>query len=192
MAFSLYAATVPSFLQIIGSVEKLVQKAEAYVAENALKPEDIIQARLAPDMLPFAYQVKSTAEHSIGAIEAIRVGVVSPSLEVPPDSFSGLFEKLASAQTALHALDPEEINGFVGREMRFEFKQSRMDFTAEGFLTVLRPAQLLLSCNNRVRHSAQPRREDRQDGFPGANRCQAVTSSHMMALGKQIVKRYAS
>ena len=134
MAFSLYAATVPSFRQIIGSVEKLVHKAQAFVADNALKPEDIIQARLAPDMLPFAYQVKSTAEHSIGAIEAIRVGVVSPSLETPPDSFSGLFEKLASAEAALSALDPEEINGFVGREMRFEFKNSRMDFTAEGFL----------------------------------------------------------
>lgn len=134
MAFSLYAATVPSFLQIIGSVEKLVQKAEAFVAENALKPEDIIQARLAPDMLPFAYQVKSTAEHSIGAIEAIRVGVVSPSLEVPPDSFNGLFEKLTKAKAALTALDPEEINGFVGRDMRFEFKNSRMDFSAEDFL----------------------------------------------------------
>lgn len=135
MTFSLYAATVPSFLQIIGSVEKLVQKAEAFVAENELQPEDIIQAQLAPDMLPFTYQVKSTAEHSIGAIEAIRVGVVSPSLEVPPDSFTGLFEKLASAQVALKALDPEEINGFIGQDMRFEFKGSRMDFTAEDFLT---------------------------------------------------------
>ncbi len=135
MAFSLYAATVPSFLQIIGSVEKLVHKAEAFVADNELQPEDIIQAQLAPDMLPFTYQVKSTAEHSIGAIEAIRVGVVSPSLEVPPDSFKGLFEKLASAQAALKALDPEEINGFVGQDMRFEFKGSRMDFTAEDFLT---------------------------------------------------------
>lgn len=134
MAFSLYAATVPSFLQLLGSVEQLVQKAEAFVAANELQPEDIIQAKLAPDMLPFTYQVKSTAEHSIGAIEAIRVGVVSPSLELPPDSFNGLYTKLASAQAALTALDPEEINGFVGRDMRFEFKDSRMDFTAEDFL----------------------------------------------------------
>ncbi len=134
MAFSLYAATVPSFLQLLGSVEQLVQKAEAFVAANELQPEDIIQAKLAPDMLPFTYQVKSTAEHSIGAIEAIRVGVVSPNLELPPDSFNGLYTKLASAQAALTALDPEEINGFVGRDMRFEFKDSRMDFTAEDFL----------------------------------------------------------
>jgi len=101
MAFSLYAATVPSFLQIIGSVEQLVHKAEAFAAKSELQPEDIIQAQLAPHMLPFTYQVKSTAEHSIGAIEAIRVGVVSPSLEVPPDSFNGLFDKLASAEAAL-------------------------------------------------------------------------------------------
>ena len=53
MAFSFYAATVPSFPHIIGSVEKLVHKAEAFVAESELQPEDIIQAQLAPDMLPF-------------------------------------------------------------------------------------------------------------------------------------------
>jgi len=110
------------------------RKAEAYVAENELQPEDIIQAQLAADMLPFTYQVKSTAEHSMGAIDAIRVGVVSPSLEVPPDSFNGVFEKLASAQAALKALDPDEINGFVGQDIRFEFSDTRMDFTAEDFL----------------------------------------------------------
>ena len=134
MTFSLYAATVPSFLQILGSVARLLDKAEAFCADRNIAPEEIIQARLYPDMLPFTYQVKSTAEHSIGAIEAIRVGVVSPSLEMPPDSFAALRDKLAAAEKALKAIDPDEINGFVGRDMRFEFKDARMDFRAEDFL----------------------------------------------------------
>jgi hypothetical protein len=32
------------------------------IADKGIAPQDIIQARLAEDMLPFAYQVKSTAE----------------------------------------------------------------------------------------------------------------------------------
>lgn len=135
MAFSLYAATIPPFLQILGSVAKLVEKAEAYCAERGLPAEELIGARLAPDMLPFAYQVKSTAEHSIGAIEAVRRGVFSPSLAAPPDSFAGLRDKLAEARAALAAIDNSEVDSFVGRDMRFEFKDFRLDFTAEGFLT---------------------------------------------------------
>ena len=70
MSFSLYAATVPSYRQILGSVSDLLGKAEAFCAEKGIAPREIIEARLAEDMLPFAYQVKSTAVHSLGAIEA--------------------------------------------------------------------------------------------------------------------------
>ena len=134
MSFSLYVATVPSFLQILGSVEALLTKAEGFCDDKDLSHESIIQARLAPDMLPFAYQVKSTAEHSIGAIEAVRTGLASPSLATPPDSFSGLRDKVESAQLALRAIDPAEIEGFLDRDVRFEFKTTRLEFTAQGFL----------------------------------------------------------
>ena len=134
MSFSLYAATVPSFLQILDSVGALLNKAESFCDDKGLSHENIIQARLAPDMLPFTYQVKSTAEHSIGAIEAVRTGLATPSLTTPPDSFAGLRDKLANAQEALRAIDPSEIEGFLDRDVRFEFKASRRDFTAQGFL----------------------------------------------------------
>jgi hypothetical protein len=55
MAFSLYAATIPSYQQILGSVAGLLVKAQAFCAEKSINHDDIIQARLAPDMLPFAY-----------------------------------------------------------------------------------------------------------------------------------------
>ena len=58
MAFTLHSATIPSYLQILGSLSRLVGKAEPHCAENGLEPGEPIQGRLAPDMLPFAYQVK--------------------------------------------------------------------------------------------------------------------------------------
>jgi hypothetical protein len=59
MAFSLYAATVPSYRQILGAVSGLLGTAEAFSTEKGIAPEDIIQARLAADMLPFAHQVNA-------------------------------------------------------------------------------------------------------------------------------------
>ena len=45
MAFSLYAATVPSYRQILGAVSGLLGTAEAFSTEKGIAPEDIIQAR---------------------------------------------------------------------------------------------------------------------------------------------------
>lgn len=55
MTFSLYDAVVPSNLQILGAVDALLDKAEAFCAERGVKTADLISARLAPDMLPFGY-----------------------------------------------------------------------------------------------------------------------------------------
>lgn len=134
MPISLYDAIVPSQRQIIGAIDRLLDKAAAHCSERDVAESDLIEARLAPDMLPFGYQVKSVAEHSQGAIEAVRAGVYSPSLEPWPTSFAGLRAKLAAANAFLAGLDAAEVESFVGRDMRFEFKDLRMDFSAENFL----------------------------------------------------------
>lgn len=134
MAISLYTALVPSFQQILGSMSGLLQKAQSFCAERNIAPEEIIQARLAEDMFPFAYQVKSTVHHSIGAIEGVRKGLFSPDRTPPPDNFAELEQKIADARRALDAIDPAELDGFLGRDMRFEVGDFRLDFTAENFL----------------------------------------------------------
>jgi uncharacterized protein len=134
MAFSLYAATVPSYQQILGAVSGLLDKAEAFCAEKGIAPSDLIQARLAPDMLPFVYQVKSAAVHSLGAIEGVRRGVFSPDMTPPPETLAALKARVADTLAALAKIDPAEVDGFVGRDMRFEIKERRIEFTAENFL----------------------------------------------------------
>ncbi len=134
MPFSLYAAIVPNYCQVLGAVAGLVNKAEVFCAEKALAPAELIQARLAPDMWSFAEQVRSTTAHSVGAIEGVRKGVYSPNRSPAPDSFVGLRARVAEALAFLEKLDPAEIDGFVGRDMRFETAERRLDFTAEGYL----------------------------------------------------------
>ena len=134
MAFSLYEATIPSYRQILGAIGGLLGKAESYCAEQNLAAEEIIQARLATDMLPFAYQVKATAVHSLGAIEGLRKGVFSPDMTPSPQTFSALKTKIADTLAALEAIEPLEIDAFLGRDMRFEFGERKMNFTAENFL----------------------------------------------------------
>ena len=134
MAFSLYSASVPSYRQILGAVSGLLGKAEAFCAEKGIAPLDIIQARLAEDMLPFAYQVKSTAVHSIGAIEGVRKGVFAPDTTAPPKDFAALKARISETISALEAVEAAEVDSFVGRDVRFAFGDRHVDYTAENFL----------------------------------------------------------
>ena len=134
MPFSLYDAIVPNYLQILSAVAGLLDKAEAFCAEQDMASEDLVGARLADDMLPFGYQVKSCAAHSIGAIDGVRNGEYSPDRSPPPTDMETLKSAIADARAAIEAIDPAEVNGFIGQDMRFAFNDFRMDFTAENFL----------------------------------------------------------
>lgn len=134
MPVSLYDAIIPSQLQILRSSAALVVKAQAHCDGGGIPPDELIHARLADDMLPFAYQVKSIAVHSLGAIEGVRTGLFTPDITPPPADFAGLSDRLAHAIAGLEAIDPAEIEGFIGRDMCFAMGERRMNFTAESFL----------------------------------------------------------
>jgi hypothetical protein len=134
MAFSLYEAIVPSYRQILEAVSGLLGAAEVFCTEKGIAPHDIVQARLAEDMQPFAYQVKSTAVHSLGAIEGVRRGVFSPDTTPPPENFAALKSRVAETLAALETIEAAEVDAFVGRDMRFVFGDRHIDFTAENFL----------------------------------------------------------
>lgn len=134
MTMSLYSATIPSYLQVLGSMHALLGKAQAFGQERGLAEEELLQARLAADMLPFAYQVKAAAMHSIGAIEGVRKGLFAPDRSPPPATFAALEAHVAEAIEALEAVTAAELDSLVGRDMIFELTPNKMPFTTENFL----------------------------------------------------------
>lgn len=134
MSFNLYDAVVPNWKQTLGAVSALLDKAHAYAADNKMGDSDLVEARLAPDMLPLGFQVKSCVTHSIGAVLGVRKGVFSPDRSPWPDTLAGLKALVTEAQEALSELKADEINGFIGQGMCFQIGEKRIDFTAENFL----------------------------------------------------------
>lgn len=134
MPLSLHAAFVPSALQILGACDHLIGKAEEWCDETGCAHDEVIGARIHADMLPFAYQVKSVAVHTRGAIEGVRAGVFSPDLTPPPQDFAGLRAAIAKAREALETTTEAEFEGFIGQPMRFEMGELKLPFTAEEFL----------------------------------------------------------
>ena len=134
MSFSLYDATIPGYLQILGSMLGLIDKAQAYCDEKGMDPETLLKKRLADDMFGLSYQFKSTVVHSIGSINGVRNGEFSPDVNKPPTDFGALTAQVKGAMEALEALTAADVNGFIGKPMQFKTSHYVLDFTAENFL----------------------------------------------------------
>jgi len=134
MATSLYDLSVACFLQSLGGVSAFLDRGLAHCQENNLDPEEIVETRLFPNMLPFRFQVLSVAHHSLGAMEGVKAGLFSPSTDLPPLDYAGLQKVVSDAHATLKAQTPDEVNAMEGKDVAFQFRDMKMPFTAEGFL----------------------------------------------------------
>ncbi len=131
---SLYTATVPAFAQIVAATGKLLAKADAFAAERGIDPATLVDARLAPDMLPFAYQVKSVANHSVGAIAGVRAGIYAPDRGAFPPDLAAMRALMDETAATLAGYAPDEIDALAGAPVEFVFGERRVPYVAEDFL----------------------------------------------------------
>ncbi len=134
MSTSLYDMSVANYLQTIPAVAGFLDKGLAFCTSNNIDPSEMVESRLAADMLPLRFQVVSVAHHSLGAIEGVRKGVFSPSGSTDPLDYRGLQQLVTDAGETLRRLSREEVDGLAGRNVTFQFRDRKIPFTAESFL----------------------------------------------------------
>ena len=134
MALSLYDASVANYLQTLGAVSGFLDRGLTYFRERNVDPETIVEARLAPDMLPLRFQIISVVQHSRGAIESVQQGVFNPPSSKTPYDYAGLQALVAQAREGLSAWTPEAVNALGGKDVVFQLGERQLPFTAEGFL----------------------------------------------------------
>lgn len=135
MPLTLHDAFVPTSLQLLRAIAAVLDKAEAHCAANGIEPEELIGARLAPDMKDFAYQVKSCLVHSAIAVESCMTGTASPDWSEPPRTFSGLRTLLTDAASRLERRSTEEMEALLGQPLLFSVPGwGELSFTADQFL----------------------------------------------------------
>ena len=134
MAVEFYEASVANYLQTVGAVAGFLGKALEHFREKGVDPEGIVETRLAPDMLPFRFQIHSVVHHSLGALEGMKSGVFRPPGERPPHAFGELQNLVIETRDALKSLPRDEVNALEKNDLVFEIGKMKMPFTATGFL----------------------------------------------------------
>jgi hypothetical protein len=134
MAISLYELSVANYLQTLGAAVDFLEKGRAHFAAKNVDLGEIVETRLAPDMLPFRFQVQSLAHHSLGAIEGVKQGLFQPPPPAPSYDYPALQKLVADTREALQKVTPADVNALEGKDVVFQIRDFKMPFTAEGFL----------------------------------------------------------
>ena len=134
MAISLYDATVRSFQQIVASTAAILEKGAAHCRQAGADPDDLVEARIFPDMAPLRFQIVSVDAHSRGAIEALRSGSFSPSGSKIAYDYAGLQTLLGETQTFLQSVSAKEVDGALDRDISLKVGDRTIPFEGDDFL----------------------------------------------------------
>src|SRR4029450_3679043 len=107
---SFYDATVPPFLQILGSLSAILGKAEAHCQTKGIQPEVILSTRLYPDMLPFARQIQLVCDFAAKGCARLT-GSEVPSTPDTEKTFEELRQRIARTIDYVKSFKPAQFDG---------------------------------------------------------------------------------
>jgi len=130
----MYQASVPALLQTLGALSAILDKAVAYAEAKKIDPSVLINARLAPDMLPFVSQIRMASDHAKG-MTARLAGREVPKLEDNEATFDDLKARIAKTVAFVKSVSASEIDGSEDRAVTMTFSSGRKrEFTGQGYL----------------------------------------------------------
>ena len=155
MALSMYHASIPVFVRMLGNLSAILHKAEAYAAERKIEPGVLLGARLAPDMHPLVRQVQ-IATDSVKGCAARLAGIEVPRYEDSESSFAEVQARIGKTQAFLESIAAAQIDGsedkpitlnFPGMELKFSGQDYLLNFVLPNFYFHLTTAYAILRHN---------------------------------------------
>lgn len=133
MSLSMYQASVPVFVHMLGNLSAILEKAAAYTESKKIDQSVLIQYRLAPDMLPLAFQIRTACD--MAARGAARLaGLDVPSFPDTETTFAEFQARIAKAIAFIQSVKAEQIDGAEERDIVLKSPRGEMKFKGQGFL----------------------------------------------------------
>jgi len=129
----LFQASVPVFLRYLGQLQHLLARAQEHAALTGMPEQMLLDAALAPDMLPFATQVEVACNFTLRATFPL-VGLPIPAYGTFERSFVGLQQRLLRAERLLAELDSAAFDAAAARTIQAEAGQAIHTMTASEYL----------------------------------------------------------
>lgn len=134
MSLSMYSASVPVFVRMLGNAQKWLTKAEDHAAARKFDPVNYLGLRLAPDMLTFLRQIQIASDGAKGCVARL-VGVEVPKWEDSEATMADLRARLKRTVEFVQSMPAERFAGSEAREIVLPMRQGDpLRFSGEAYL----------------------------------------------------------
>jgi hypothetical protein len=132
MSLSIYDIAIAPLLAGLSTLSRYLDKAEAYAADNKIDPTVLVNARLAPDMLPLAGQVQRASDSAKAAVGRLT-GLTVPSFADTETTLAELKERVAKTVAFLKSVPKEKFDGGESRPVELKFTEFAKTFRGDEF-----------------------------------------------------------
>jgi hypothetical protein len=133
MTISMYQASVPRFVNILGNLSGILDKAQAHVDARKIDPTVLTGFRLFPDMLPMTTQVQIACDTAKGVIARLA-GVEIPAYEDNEKTLADLKARIARTIAFIQTVTPAQIDGTEDKQIITKRGEKETRYTGIQFL----------------------------------------------------------
>ena len=134
MSITLSSASLPVFQTALSNLQHCLNKAEANAAERKFDPNVFVTARLAPDMLPFAAQIRIACDAAKNGTARLA-GIEAPKFEDNETTFAELKARIAKTLAWLATVPAASLDGREEAQITFPVGRDKTrTMTGEAYL----------------------------------------------------------
>ena len=133
MKISMYQASVPVMIRMLGNLKGILDKAAAHAQAKKIDEAVLLNARLYPDMFPLTRQVQIACDFA-RATAARLAGREPLSLEDNEKSFAELVTRIERSIDFVRSIPDGEIDNSDGREIVRPVRGEPKKFTGVNYL----------------------------------------------------------
>jgi hypothetical protein len=159
MPLSIYQLSIPAFLRGLAIANEYCHKASAFCTERGIPPSTLIDAQLAPDMLPFAGQIQRISDTSKRPTARLAA-IDPPRYEDTEKTFPELQTRLEKTSEFLKSITPAQLDGTPSRVIESKLPSGGAEYLpAETYLLTRALPNFyfhLVTAHDILRHMGMP------------------------------------
>ena len=133
MPITMFSASVPVFVRMLGNLDAWLVKAEAHAQAKKFEPAVYLSARLAPDMLPFTTQIQIACDGAKFCVSRLS-GAEAPKFDDKEASIADLRERVRATIAFITSVAADKIDGTDDKDVTIPRRDGTLTLKGDAYL----------------------------------------------------------
>ncbi|WP_431687739.1 DUF1993 domain-containing protein [Hahella sp. NBU794] len=133
MSISMYQTSVPIFIRMLGNLNQILEKAAAHAEKKGFNPQNLVNYRLYPDMLPLSSQIQIATDTVKGCVARLS-DQQPPVFEDNETTLAELSARVTKTIDYVKTFTPEQIDNTEEKTIQLKLGSYTPTFTGQRYL----------------------------------------------------------